>query len=92
MNDVEEIEDAGLSERHSVESDLNLMVVHLLKLQARPDSTATEHRVTEIVALQGNARQRFTPSMRQRIDIGTPYADAPDQLRAGNRRGKVPRP
>jgi hypothetical protein len=88
---AEEIEDVGQSELHSVESDLNLVIVHLLKLQAWPDSTAIEHWYTEIVAFQTNAQRRFTPSMRQRIDLGALHADAINQLRAGDRRNSVVR-
>jgi hypothetical protein len=91
-NVAEEIEDVGLSELHSVESYLNQVFVHLLKLQAWPDRTATEHWYAEIVVFQRNARRRFTPSMRQKIDLGALYADALDSLRAGDRRNKVPRP
>jgi hypothetical protein len=98
VNDVdwvqiaEEIEDVGLSELHSVESFLNLMMVHLLKIQAWPDSGDADHWGAEIVAFQRNARRRFTPSMRQRIDLQALYGDALDQLRAGNRRSNAPRP
>jgi hypothetical protein len=98
VNDVdwahvaEEIEGAGLSELHSVESFLNLIMVHLLKLQAWPDDPASDHWHSEIVAFQNNARRRFTPSIRQRIDVDTLYADAVKQLRAGDRRNAIPRP
>jgi hypothetical protein len=98
VNDVdwahvaEEIEDVGQSELHSVESDLNRVIVHLLKLLAWPDSTAIEHWYTEIVAFQTNAQRRFTSSMRQRIDLGALHADAIRQLRAGDRRNSVVRP
>jgi hypothetical protein len=98
VNDVdwiqiaEEIEDVGLSELHAVESFLNLVMVHLLKLQAWPDSPATDHWHSEIVAFQENAQRRFTPSMRQRIDLTRLYAGALRQLRAGDRRNNVPRP
>jgi hypothetical protein len=98
VNDVdwiqvaEEIEDVGLSELHSVESFLNLMMVHLLKIQAWPDSSATDHWEAEIAAFQRNAKRRFTPSMRQRIDLQALYGDALYQLRAGDRRSKEPRP
>src|SRR5471030_2794676 len=80
-NVAEEIEDVGLSELHSVESYLTLIMVHLLKIQASPDDTAADHWSTEIAAFQGNARRRFTPSMRQRIDLAALYADAIRQLR-----------
>jgi len=87
VNDVdwthvaEEIEDVGLSELHSVESFLNLILVHLLKLYGWPDSQACGHWRGEIVAFRNNASRRFTPSMRQRIDIGALYAEAAEQLR-----------
>jgi hypothetical protein len=87
VNDVdwthlaEEIEDVGLSELHSVESYLNLILVHLLKLHAWPDGEACAHWRGEIVAFRNNANRRFAPSMRQRIDIGALYAEAAEQLR-----------
>jgi len=86
VNDVdwtrvaEEIEDVGLSELHAVESFLNLIVVHLLKLHAWPDSEACAHWRGEIVAFRNNANRRFAPSMRQRIDVGALYAEAVEQL------------
>lgn len=98
VNDVdwayvaEEIEDLGLSELHAVESYLTLILVHLLKIQASPDNDAVDHRYEEIAAFQGNARRRFTPSMRQRLDLGALYADAIRQTRIGDRRNKTPRP
>lgn len=96
VNDVdwthvaEEIEDAGLSELHSVEGLLNLMVVHLLKLHAWPDGQARSHWRGEVVGFQRNLRRRFSPSMSQRINIGELYADALDQLRAGDPDVQVP--
>jgi hypothetical protein len=88
VNDVdwahvaEEIEDLGLSELHSVESFLNLILVHLLKLYVWPDSQFCAHWRDEIVAFQNNANRRFAPSMRQLIDIGKLYAEAVRQLQA----------
>ena len=78
---AEEIEDVGGSELHSVESFLNLMKVHLLKLHVWPGSDACPHWRGEIVAVRGNAKRRFAPSMRQRIDVGALYADAVEQMR-----------
>jgi hypothetical protein len=40
---VEEIEDVGLSELHSVQSFLNLILVHLLKIHGWPDNQARVH-------------------------------------------------
>jgi hypothetical protein len=90
VNDVdwthvaEEIEDVGLSELHSVESWLNLIMLHLLKLHAWPDSPACGHWRGEIVAFQRKLKRRITPSMRQRIDVGTLYVDALEQVRVSN--------
>ena len=66
---VEEIEDVGLSELHAAESFLNLLLLHILKLHAWPDSPACAHWRGEAVAFRNNAKRRFTPSMRQRIDL-----------------------
>src|SRR3954452_13510486 len=81
-NVAEEIEGVGLSELHSVESFLDLMLVHLLKLRAWPDDEARGHWRGEVVAFQDEASRRFSPSMRQRIDLGTLYAEAVMQLQA----------
>src|SRR6185437_6347611 len=66
---IEEIEDVGLSELHAVESYLELILVHLLKVQAWPEGDAVDHWRAEIVAFQGNAERRFAPSMARRIDL-----------------------
>ena len=89
-NVVEEIEDVGLSELHSDESFLNLIMVHLLKLHTWPDSLSCNHWRSEIVGFQRNLKRRFSLSMRQRIDGGGLYTDAIDQLRAGDPEGKFP--
>ncbi|HEX4367420.1 MAG TPA: DUF29 domain-containing protein [Rhodopila sp.] len=78
---AEEIEDVGLSELHSVESFLNLILVHVLKLHAWPESDARRHWRGEIVVFRNDAKRRFAPSMRQRIDVGALYAEAHEQLR-----------
>jgi hypothetical protein len=96
VNDVdwthvaEEIEDVGLSELHSVESFLNLILVHLLKLHAWPDSQDRAHWRGEIVAFRSNANRRFAPSMRQRINIGVLYAEAAEQLRETDPNSQLP--
>ncbi|WP_428540494.1 DUF29 domain-containing protein [Rhodopila sp.] len=89
-NVAEEIEDVGLSELHSVESFLNLMMVHLLKLNVWPDSPACGHLRGEIAAFRNNAKRRLAPSMRQRVDIAVLYADAVEQIRAGDPEARVP--
>jgi len=77
---VEEIEDVGLSELHAVESHLELVLVHLLKVGTWPDSEAVNHWRAELVSFQSNASRRFAPSMRQRIDIVSAYRSAVKQV------------
>ena len=77
---VEEIEDVGLSELHAVESFLDLMLVHLLKVLGWPDSSSLAHWRGKIGSFQKNAARRFAPSMRQRIDVAKLYRDAVEQL------------
>jgi hypothetical protein len=98
VNDVdwahvaEEIEDLGLSELHSVESYLILIMAHVLKIQTFPDETAVNHWKAEIAAFQDNAQLRFTPSMRQRIDLAMLYGKAIRRLRIADSGNKIPRP
>jgi hypothetical protein len=77
---VDEIEDVGLSELHAVESALDLVLVHLLKVHAWPASLSVQHWRVAIGSFQKNAARRFAPSMRQRIDVTKLYADAAEQL------------
>jgi hypothetical protein len=66
---VEAIEDVGLSELNAVVSHLEQVQVHLLKLGNWPDDPSARHWRVEVVAFQRNAARRFSPSMRQRIDL-----------------------
>jgi hypothetical protein len=89
---VEEIEDVGLSELRAVESCLDLMLVHLLKVHGWPNGTSASHWRAEIGSFQKSAARRFAPSMRQRIDVAKLYADALEQLDGVDYDGVVPRP
>jgi Domain of unknown function DUF29 len=89
---VAEIEDAGLSELHSVQSYLNLMLAHLLKIHGWPNNQAQVHWQVEVVAFQQNMTRRFTPSMRQKIDVPRLYTDALEQPDGINYDGITPRP
>ncbi len=75
-NVIEEVQDVGLSELHGCESLLEQALRHLLKLHVWPDSQSAAHWRGEIVVFLGSARRRFSPSMRQRIDLAGIYADA----------------
>jgi hypothetical protein len=77
---IEEIEDLGLSELNATRSYLRLMLAHLLKIRAWPDSASVNHWRSEIAAFQADAAQRFAPSMRQRIDLAVLYAQALEQV------------
>jgi hypothetical protein len=89
---VEEIEDVGRSELNAVQSHLNQMLVHLLKLRGWPESPSANHWRVELVALQKDAARRFAPSMRQRIDLPRLYADGLEQLDGIQYEGTAPLP
>jgi len=88
---VEEIEDVGLSELNAVQSYLDLVLVHLLKVHGWPNSPSLGHWRVELASFQKNAARRFAPSMRQRIDLARLYADALEQLDGADYDGIPPR-
>ncbi len=79
-NVIEEIRDVGLSELHACESLLTQAMLHLLKLHASSGNPAAPHWRGETAAFLSGVRRRFSPSMRQRIDIDELYADAIHQV------------
>lgn len=68
-NIVEEIESVGKSDLRSVESYLELALVHWLKINGWPKSVAVPHWRSEMCRFQGEAARRFAPSMRQHLDL-----------------------
>ena len=78
---IEELQDVGLSELRACESLLRQAIVHLLKLHAWPDGPAAHWR-GETVGFLADAAARFTPSMRQRIDLDRLYRRACGQVEA----------
>lgn len=80
-NVIEEVQDVGLSELRACRSLLRQALTHLLKLHAWPDSSAAAHWRGEVAGFLTDARDRFTPSMRQRIDLADIYADALYRMR-----------
>ena len=66
---AEEIEDMGSAELNKVSSLLRQTLIHLLKLAILPDSPSREHWLSEVVTFQADARQAFTPGMKQRIEL-----------------------
>ena len=75
-NIIEEIESVGSEQRHAVEGNLVQALVHDLKCEAWPMVPYVPHWRAEARTFRGNARRRFTPSMRGRIDLAGLYNDA----------------
>lgn len=75
-NIIEEIESVGREQLHAVESLLFQALVHMLKAKAWPTSLAAPGWQGEARGFRAQARRRFAPSMRQRLDLAGIYADA----------------
>jgi hypothetical protein len=79
-NIAEEVESVGRSQLSAVRSNLVQAIAHHLKAQPWPQSPAVEHWCAEARGFRGDAREAFTPSMRQRIDVAELYRRAVDRL------------
>ena len=75
-NIIEEIESVGNEQRHAVESLLLRALIHWLKAEAWPESRDVPHWRAEERTFLYQARKRFAPSMRQRLDLADIYAAA----------------
>ena len=75
-NVIEEIEDVGNERLNAVHSYLRQAMIHLLKLHLMPADEANRHWFSELGNFLDDAEQRFTPSMRQRIELATVYRKA----------------
>jgi hypothetical protein len=75
-NIADEIEDVGSNRLHAVESLLVQAMRHLLKAEAWPLSLDAPSWRADAIDFRRQARRRFVPSMRQKIDIAALYADA----------------
>jgi len=75
-NVIDEVQDVGLSELRACQSLLQQATTHLLKLHAWPSSRSAGHWRSEAGSFLDDAEQRFTPSMRQRIELDRLYAKA----------------
>jgi Domain of unknown function DUF29 len=76
QNVIEEIESAGRSELHAVESHLVLALLHDLKAEAWPLSREVPHWRAEARGQRSEALAWFTPSMARRIDVTKLYRQA----------------
>ncbi len=89
---IEEIEEVGSSELNSVCSLLRQGMVHLLKVYAWPDEPARNHWRIELTGFLQDAQQRFSPSMRQKIDLEGLWRKAVAQVSQVELSGRKPRP
>src|ERR1700733_11994192 len=75
-NIAEEIEDVGSNRLHAVESLLVQALRHMLKAEAWSLSIDAPSWRADPIDFRRQARRRFVPSMRQKIDLAGLYADA----------------
>ncbi len=75
---AEEIEDLGRSELRAVQSYVEQIIAHLLKLEFSGLSESREHWVREIDAFRLSLEDRMTASLRRRVEENLPriYARA----------------
>ena len=83
-NVAEEIESVGRSELAAVESFMELILAHLIKLSAAPESTMDRHWRSELISFHGNMRRRYAESMRQRIAIADIWRQVREQAIAAS--------
>lgn len=62
---AEEIEDLGKSDLHAVESFIEQIVAHLLKLDYSWQDDARQHWRAEVLNFRRNAERKITPSIRR---------------------------
>jgi hypothetical protein len=79
-NIAEEIESVGRGEFRACESLLRQALIHILEIQAWPQSSAAPGWRAEVVRFRHDAADAFSPSMRQRLDIATLYRRAVQTL------------
>jgi hypothetical protein len=75
-NIAEEIKDVGRSELRSCRSLLRQALRHMLKAERWPLSRDAPTWRADAINFRQQARDAFTPSMRQKIDVADLYADA----------------
>ena len=90
-NVIDEVQTVGRSELNGCESLLRQALVHLLKLHLTPKSRAASHWRGEVDTFLADARHRFSPLMRQRIELAALYAEALSRLRVEARGKQDPR-
>jgi hypothetical protein len=79
-NIIEEVESVGRSQVDAVESLLMQALLHDLKVRAWPYSWNIPHWRAEARIFRRDARRRFTPSMRRKIDVAALVREALEVL------------
>jgi hypothetical protein len=64
---AEEVEDLGKSDLHAVESFIEQIIAHLLKLDYSGQDSSRAHWRAEVLNFRKSAHRKMTPSMRRRI-------------------------
>jgi hypothetical protein len=75
-NIIEELADVGRSELRSCRSLLRQALRHMLKAKGWPLSRDAPTWQADAIDFRRQARDAFTPSMRQKIDVIDLYADS----------------
>ena len=75
-NIAEEIESVGREQLHAVESLLLRALLHMLKAEAWPHSRDAPTWRAEAIRFRGQAANRYTASMRQRLDLDRIFRQA----------------
>ncbi len=75
-NIIEELADVGRSELRSCRSLLRQALRHMLKAEAWPHSRDAPTWRADAIDFRRQAKDAFTPSMRQKIDVSNLYREA----------------
>ena len=75
-NIIEEVESVGRSDLRAVQSLLLQALLHKLKSEAWPESPSVATWEADARLFLVQAREAFSPSMRQRLDVQRIYANA----------------
>jgi len=75
-NVIEEVESVGSEQLHAVQSLLTQALIHMLKADAWPTVRDAPNWRAEAIRFRGDAADRVSPSMRQKIDMARLYRRA----------------
>ena len=75
-NVIEEVESVGSEQLHAVQSLLTQALIHVLKAEAWPTVRDAPNWRAEAIRFRGDAADRFSPPMRQKIDLARLYRRA----------------